>query len=372
MKLNICFISWSYVIAGGTTSLLEYSNSLSKLGHDVTIIGRGNKDVPLKHNRITTILFYDGNHEKVDKLIFFFKAVKILLENNYDIVNVYNSPLICMLKVAAICKSAKWVLHIRSPAVTNNIIGRLKNFLTFLNVYLFRYIAFIDNSLSDKFLMKSKKYKQILELPLGVNPDIFYPRKNCRQSLFPFEANWNIFIYVGSIDAERNIADLIKAFEIVLKSYKKCGLVLIGSGTDLINLKSMIIRKKIDDHVFCVGKINYFEVPNYLSSADIALSYIPINEIYDNQPPLKSFEYLQMNLPLVATKTKSHQEKFKGRAILCGDSPEEFAKGMRLALDECGEINSNATPHQKFLKQFYWDNIVLNRLYPFYQKIVMN
>lgn len=352
--------------------MLEYSNSLSKLGYDVTIIGRGKKDVPLKHNRIKLIFFYDGIHEKVDKLIFFLKVVKIILENNYDIINVYNSPLICMLKVAAICKGAKWVLHIRSPAVTNHIVGRLKNFLTYLNARLFRYIAFVDNSLSDEFLMQPAKYKKILELPLGVNPDIFYPRKNRRKSLFPFESNWKIFIYVGSIDAERNIQSLVKAFEIVLKSYEQCGLVLIGSGTDLKNVNTMIIKKKMVDHVFCAGKINYFEVPSYLSSADIALSYIPINEIYDNQPALKSFEYLQMNLPLVATNTRSHQEIFKGRVILCGDSPEEYAKGMRLALDESGEKNSRAAPHQTFLKQYYWDNIVLNRLCPFYQKIVMS
>ncbi len=67
------------------------------------------------------------------------------------------------------------------------------------------------------------------------------------------------------------------------------------------------------NNVFCLGKVNYSELPKYLSGMDVGLLPTLVNDYTKSMFPMKYYEYLAAGLPVVST-------------------PIEFAKDPRLEI----------------------------------------
>ena len=105
--------------------------------------------------------------------------------------------------------------------------------------------------------------------------------------------------------------------------------------------------------------------------ADIGLSYVPVNENYNYNPHLKTFEYLACGLPTVATNTVSNrriiQDEFNG--VLVDDDPAELA-------DAVSDLLENETKREKLrgnarrsVVDFDFEAITQNTLIPLYREI---
>lgn len=82
-----------------------------------------------------------------------------------------------------------------------------------------------------------------------------------------------------------------------------------------------------------LGRKPYAELPAYCKGFDVAINPFRINELTLNANPLKAREYLAAGLPVVSTPVP---EVVRLKHCRIASGPDEFAREIRLALDDPG------------------------------------
>jgi len=179
-------------------------------------------------------------------------------------------------------------------------------------------------------------------------------------------------VYCGVIAKLRQLDRLINAFERVHQIYGASKLLMIGDGNALEEIKALAHVLKIEKSIIFTGRIPHDEVVNYIGMADIGVSYIPINENYHYNPPLKTFEYLACGLPTIATKTESNcriiTDGFNG--ILVNDTSEDVAMAVIGLLQDKNKqafLRKNA---RKSIMRFDFEYLTKTRLIPLYEELL--
>lgn len=77
--------------------------------------------------------------------------------------------------------------------------------------------------------------------------------------------------FVGRLSAEKNVAFLLKAAALVLRSHRHAALVLVGDGPDRVQLQKHL-PKSLADRILFVGSVPHAEVPDYQAAFDFMVS----------------------------------------------------------------------------------------------------
>ena len=191
----------------------------------------------------------------------------------------------------------------------------------------------MKENLSAKGLSKSR----MMPLPLGVNPDLFSPLTDGETVRRRYGLGQSqLVIYLGTLDKLRQLEVIILSLH-RLKQYKPgTKLVVVGDGDDRTNLQNLAIRLGLTNDVLFTGQVPYFEVPQFIAAASIALSPIPPLDIYKVSSPCKLFEYMGMAKPAVANEEiPEHKEVLEasGGGLLIPFTPEGFSCGVMELLD---------------------------------------
>ena len=213
-------------------------------------------------------------------------------------------------------------------------------------------------------------------VPIGVNCSQFSspdPHEiQMLQNRWRIKPEELILIYVGTLSG-RNLSILIHAFKKVTEHYEGVRLFFVGEGEEKKKLHRLVERLDISDQVVFTGYLAYQLVPAFLKLAQIAISPIPKNDIYNIQPPLKTLEYLASGLPIVATNTIANRIFIKDgiNGILVRDEEESIFNGIdRLLSDE--KLRNLLSSNAKMSSSVYdWDVAVQNYLEPAYRDILM-
>ncbi len=366
---NHCFISWSYIDVGSATAHYEYCLALSENGHNVTLIARGEDQfIQINPNFRLLLIKNTFSLEKLSHLGFYFTITKHLIKHRYDFVDVFLAPGVSVLPIILSLKKTIWVLHIRTAYVRNGLVGKLKNLFGRMEAIFFDEITIINKGIAKNLYFGDKSISRMLELPLGVNPVVFSTSTGKTELLDKGILERTVFIHVGKMDGTRNLHKLIAAFVLVNKQIDNCALIFVGDGNDVPTLKSIIKKHRLEDKVIFAGRVPYSEVPKFIATAYIALSYIPINPIYDNQPPLKTLEYRQMGIPQVATNTSANRKLIQNRhnGLICNDDPVDYAQGILSLLKDSDLYSKIMLNSVVGMEKYYWKNIVIDTLMPFY------
>lgn len=141
-----------------------------------------------------------------------------------------------------------------------------------------------------------KKYqipeKKIMYLPNAVDSDLFEPRKKYEKPQ-DLVTGSKTLIYYGSLWGSWFDWELI---EKVAKSCKDISINLIGDYAGI-----MEIVKKMPDNIHFLGLKKQTDLPSYLYYSDYAILPFKPDEIGKYVSPLKLFEYIAMNKPVIAT-----------------------------------------------------------------------
>ncbi|MCX8128794.1 MAG: glycosyltransferase [Clostridia bacterium] len=138
----------------------------------------------------------------------------------------------------------------------------------------------IKNCIQGRFLGVDKdKFKNRIH-DIGIEKKISSLRKKTK------------ILYVGRIDKEKQISNLIKVFDAVRKkSNNKCGFIIVGGGEEEQKVKTW--ASKHDDVVFA-GPVSNSETSLYYSIADIFVTASPIENY-----PLTVLEAMASGIPVV-------------------------------------------------------------------------
>ena len=226
---------------------------------------------------------------------------------------------------------------------------------------LVKYI--IDQNLkkSDKILAVSEYQKKILSkktpsqkieiIPNGANLDIF------RLSVKPINIKHPAILHVGLLEGWAGGDTIIKSTKHVIKKYPNCKFIFVGGGPKLNHLKKMAKDSKIDKNIIFTGHVPYTDVPKYIKGSDICLIMFPKDISTDIASPIKVFEYMAMQKPIVSPKATEVARIIRENkcGIITKPNDKSYSKAIIKLIEnkkECGKMGKNS--RQAIEKKYNW------------------
>lgn len=371
--MKVCHILCNYfpLYAGP----YEYATNLDKQGVTVNVICM-HREGELQRERVGGVDVYriepvsSRGPAAIENIIqFLVQATRILESSEHDICHVYLFRGAGLLPKLCCEKKVNWLLDIRSGSVsTSRWKMKLSNLASRLESTLYTYRVVVGNQLGRLLLGGSARY-QIL--PLGVDTKKFVPGKTgVLGKAFGLPDSELVIVYVSRLSPSRRSQIVLEAFHNISASHDGVSLVVIGDGPDREKLVSFSKRRKIK-RVFFTGFVNPSQVQEYVADADIGVSYIPINEQYQYQPPLKTVEYLSAGLITVATDTVGNRQfvHHLKNGLICGDSLENLVSALERVLSDKPLSERLRREARSSVLDRDWSNLVETILLPYYQEI---
>lgn len=253
-------------------------------------------------------------------------------------------------------------LDIRTASVLKNPIRNFFNdFFIKLECSFFTNISVITEGVAKN--LNIKKYHL---LPLG--GESFTQQEKTFEDIH--------LIYVGTLE-NRDMISCVKGFHMFLKNYwneslaKNIKFTLIGDspGNELSEIKEYIHKNNLDKVIKTEGYVLNAKLQPYMEEANIGISYVPMTDYFDVQPPTKTYEYLLSGLPVIATKTKENIKVINNQnGILIEDNAESFCQGLNLLISRKEQFNSSEI--RKSNLQYHWGSIILSNLKNYFEDLM--
>ncbi|MDE6049025.1 MAG: glycosyltransferase [Paramuribaculum sp.] len=216
----------------------------------------------------------------------------------------------------------------------------------------FEKVTVISQGVKDKLGLNNT-----FILPLGYKVSPSRP-KNYKEEM-------NI-LYVGTL-GHRNIHEMIEGIGMFHKKHPEESLTIDivgdGIGGDFSKLECCAKKWGLDKYIRFHGFIHTSLLSPFFDKCNVGITYVPLTEYYDHQPPTKTYEYIGAGLFCIATGTQANKDIIReSNGIVIQDNPESLCEGLeqfirkRESVDEKNlrdSVSSNS-----------WQNIVNHILFP--------
>ena len=164
--------------------------------------------------------------------------------------------------------------------------------------------------------------------------------------------------YIGSLTMYEGLNDLLRAFELVVRKLGHARLLIVGAGQLLEELKCLAVELGISEKTIFAGQVQPEETPRYYSLLKAAaLPRLPYS-VCSLVPPLKTYEIMSMDVPLVISDLPAliEQVRPKQTALLCkpGEHRSLAAELLRLAENKSLARSLADRARQDVLQKHTW------------------
>lgn len=172
-------------------------------------------------------------------------------------------------------------------------------------------------------------------------------------------------LYVGTLQ-NRRIMDTINGVELFIKKYPNTTLTydIVGSdssGVELQKIKDYVASIHLGKYIKIHGLVPHNHLQPFFDECNIGVSYVPITDYYQYQPPTKTYEYAFSGLATIATSTISNEEIInQENGILIKDTPQDFCNGIEKIM----KMKFDSDTIRETVKEYSWTNIVDKYLIP--------
>lgn len=133
-------------------------------------------------------------------------------------------------------------------------------------------------------------------------------------------------------------------------------LLVVGDG-DLYNELEQLKRNRLGDQLLLTGRVPFDEIPNYLDYADVCLLPAHHNDTMHDIVPIKMYEYLASENPVVATDIPGIRKEFgEDNGVIYTDSPEDAFETV-IDLVESDDYQRHTDQAANFVKQYDWSKL---------------
>lgn len=262
--------------------------------------------------------------------------------------------------IRALALGERMILDVRTARVTGHRMARrFYDALLRLEAKLFGNVTIISKSLANRLGLSAGK---VHVLPLGA--DVIsgsrkhFERLDC--------------LYVGTLN-NRNVEDTVRGFALfhdgadgeLVRTY-----TIIGSGDhgEEQELAQIARTLGVGAHVSLLGPIPHQKLAPYFERCNVGVSFIPLTEYFDCQPPTKTFEYLLSGMPVIATRTTENRRVITDtNGLLIDDTAEGFASGLAEMVRRRNQLDSDQIREASL--EFTWERIVLENLHPYLESL---
>ena len=136
-----------------------------------------------------------------------------------------------------------------------------------------------------------------------------------------------------------------------------------GAENEENHIRQLVKDLKAEDYVLFVGRKRHEQLSTYIDNSNVGLSFVPMTDYFDFQPPTKTFEYCLSGLYCIATGTSANREFISSaNGVIIEDSPQGVLNGLTAYWHMSSHISEASI--RKSLISFTWENIVNRALVP--------
>jgi glycosyltransferase involved in cell wall biosynthesis len=340
MKKKILFVgNGSYKNLSDTFWRIEYLKS----DYDVTYLGF--KEMLVNDSIGFRLIELDGFGNSIfSRFRLLFKYNELLNKKSFDLVIVNYFLGVSLFAFL----NNKALVDIRSSIIRDKKINRI-----FYNCLL---------KIESSFFIKKIVISECLRDYLNFDPNnsFIYPLGSQKFNLPAKSFEELSLLYIGTFNFRR-IHETIIGFnqfridnaDIKLSYY----IIGYGSSEETSRLKKMIKEYNREEEIFFLGELRYPEFLKYIKLCNVGVSYIPITDYFNCQPPTKTFEYLVNGLCVIGTATLENKKVINTtNGVLIQDNP----LGFKIGLEEL-VVKSKKMKSKKIIEDssiYTWHNIV--------------
>lgn len=196
----------------------------------------------------------------------------------------------------------------------------ISNLLMRKIISLSNKVTFITDSLNQ--LYNFPKNKSVL-VPNGVSSSLFYPRDSKKLKMELGLEKEFIIGFSGVLSSWINLEEQFMAFKnIIEKKNIRLKMLVVGGGEKFLYYKNLANKLEIEDHITFTGHVDYNNVPLYISIMDVCMISLKRTQDADNAHPLKLFEYMACQKPIVSTPTNGVLELANDKVLYASSIDE--------------------------------------------------
>lgn len=214
----------------------------------------------------------------------------------------------------------------------------------------------VSDALAD-FVRDEIGIKNLLIVPNGSDPNLFYPEQEPVARMKAFSDSFNV-VWIGSGKEKwHDIHMLRQAATSICEKYPDAKIAFHLIGADLVG-----VMADMPANVFYWGAQPYRELPGWLSAMDIGLVLYTQGSAEYNSP-LKLFDYMASGLCVVSTPARFMTELSveldqPGLVIPFGDAERLVTEVMNLYQDEELRIRLGAATRRLVVERYNWSKVV--------------
>lgn len=313
------FTNIPYFDVGGGQRAAQLAKTFNNMGYQVEYYYAFNSSETVKHSMLLPVTV----HKKIGKL----KLGEFENKIDENSIFIFEAPMDMFLPFLKIAEKKKSKIIYENIDNWETSLGNmffsekaLKEFLEKSTVLVGTAKLLVEQI--NKYLEKYKILnKQVIYLPNAVDSDLFEPRKEYEKPQDLIKGSKTL-IYYGSLWGSWFNWEII---EQVATNYKDTSINLIGDYAGIID-----IVKKMPKNVHFLGLKKQTELPSYLYYSDYAILPFKTDEIGKYVSPLKIFEYIAMNKPVISTPLDDILEY---KNVHCSNDSKDWIKWINEGID---------------------------------------
>lgn len=209
------------------------------------------------------------------------------------------------------------------------------------------YVTLTTESLKETYKIPEEHSELI---PNGVDTELFKNDPNAKEEL-----GLNGFI-VGYVGVLRCWVDLRPVFEALKYLDNEIKLLVVGSEGNFQENKELAKKYGVADRVIFTGMVPYTQVPKYVSAMDVGIIPFASNEVSQNALPIKLFEYLACEKPVISSELGPVKSKFS-EDVLFASSCEDYVDKISMLYEDEKLRRKLGKKGRKISERYNWESI---------------
>lgn len=239
------------------------------------------------------------------------------------------------------------------PSITRPLARSLAGALLRRNINTASRITYSIETLKQKYQFPDNKSCLI---PNGVDTELFQNKgKHIRKQLKLLNTDI-IFGFVGFLGPWVNFDPVFKAIA-ELKKHFNVSMVIVGDGPSLGHWMKRVKDLSLSDDIVFTGNVQYRDVPDYISSMDICLLPFDMSMVSQNALPLKLFEYMACQVPVISTPISGVRNAVGDRVYYYSNASELQDIVTRITQEDAHHELLVGEGRQYVQKHFSWNKI---------------
>lgn len=313
--------------------------------------------VEMRVNKRTDIF-----RRSLDFLDYNYRSYKVVKEEAADIYHAHDLNTLPVAWWAARKHGAKLVYDSHELFTEIKTWNRFEKILyTILERFLIKYpdkLITVNNSIAGELV---KRYgirfpTIIINCPSPLKSKIKNPSNDLLRKAAEIPKDKRLVLYQGGFTAHRGLEELIESFEYLGDDY--C-LVFMGYGKLQGELENLVDQKGLQNRIKFLPAVSQEVLLEHTSSADLGvIPYKPVSLNNYYTLPNKLFEYINANIPIVASNLPELRGVIKDFNIGCLFNPAEsksIANAIKYVLSDKDRYLTMKANTIKSSKEFNWD-----------------